>query len=64
MKVQILWMKFLKLLPKSVEIQKALAMDNTTKSKVNIDMFNIKDETNWDDEDITVIETERSDNNE
>ena len=44
--------QLMKLLPKSVEIQKALAMDNTTKSKVNIDMFNIKDETNWDDEEI------------
>ena len=41
--------QLMKLLPKSVEIQKALAMDNTTKSKINIDMFNIKDETNWDD---------------
>ncbi len=48
-----------KLLPKSVELQKALAMDNTTKSKLDIDMFNIKDETNWNDEDIT-IEPERS----
>ena len=37
-----------KLLPKSVELQKALAMDNTTKSKIDVDMFNIKDETNWD----------------
>lgn len=36
-----------KLLPKSVELQKALAMDNTTKSKIDVDMFNIKDETNW-----------------
>ena len=23
-------------------------MDNTTKSRLDIDMFNIKDETNWD----------------
>lgn len=41
-----------KLLPKSVELQKALSMDNTTKSRLDIDMFNIKDETNWDDEEI------------
>lgn len=39
-----------KLLPKSVELQKALAMDNTTKSQINKDMFEIKDETNWDSE--------------
>ncbi len=38
-----------KLLPKSIELQKALAMDNTTKSKVDLDMFNISDETNWED---------------
>ena len=36
-----------KLLPKSVELQKALAMDNTTKSKIDVDMFNVKDETDW-----------------
>lgn len=39
-----------KLLPKSIELQKALAMDNTTKSKLDVDMFNIPDETNWDNE--------------
>ena len=38
-----------KVLPKSVELQKALAMDNTTKSSVGVDMFNIPDETNWDE---------------
>lgn len=38
-----------KLLPKSVELQKALSMDATTKSKIDLDMFNISDETNWDD---------------
>ncbi len=38
-----------KLLPKSVELQKALAMDNTTKTKIDVDMFNIKDETNWEE---------------
>jgi recombination protein RecT len=36
-----------KLLPKSVELQKALALDNTTKSQISADMFNIPDETNW-----------------
>ncbi len=40
--------QLVKLLPKSVELQKALAMDNTTKSQINADMFEIRDETNWD----------------
>ena len=50
-----------KLLPKSVELQKAIAMDDTTKSRLDIDMFNIKDETNWDEEEIieTTQQTER-----
>ncbi len=43
-----------KLLPKSVELQKAIAMDCTTKSiDPSIDstnMFEIPDETNWDDD--------------
>ncbi len=39
-----------KLLPKSVELQKALAMDNTTKSVVRPDMFDVKDETNWNED--------------
>lgn len=38
-----------KLLPKSVELQKALAMDNTTKSIIKADMFEVQDETNWTD---------------
>ena len=36
-----------KLMPKSIELQKALAMDGTTKSNVSADMFNIPDTTNW-----------------
>ncbi|MBR1619891.1 recombinase RecT, partial [bacterium] len=44
-----------KLLPKSVELQKALSMDNTTKSRLDIDMFNIKDETNWDEEEVIEV---------
>lgn len=39
-----------KLLPKSIELQKALAMDETTKSKAAIDMFTVPDSTNWDNE--------------
>lgn len=42
-----------KLLPKSVELQKALAMDSTTKSIVQADMFNVPDETNWTEPPIT-----------
>lgn len=38
-----------KVLPKSVELQKALAMDNTTKSSISADMFDIPDETNWEE---------------
>lgn len=45
-----------KLLPKSIELQKAFAMDDTTKSKLDVDMFNIKDETNWDEEEIKLTE--------
>ena len=36
-----------KLLPKSIELQKALAMDNTTKSQIEADMFSVPDETDW-----------------
>lgn len=39
-----------KVLPKSIELQKALAMDNTTKSSIGADMFEIPDETNWETE--------------
>lgn len=39
--------QLMKLLPKSVELQKALAMDGTTKTQVRADMFEVKDETNW-----------------
>lgn len=49
--------QLMKVLPKSVEIQRALAMDNTTKSTVQIDMLDVKDETNWDDK--KIIELER-----
>ena len=39
-----------KLAPKSIELQKALAMDNTTKSIIKADMFEAPDETNWNDD--------------
>lgn len=38
-----------KVLPKSIELQRAIAMDNTTKSQFKIDMFEVPDETNWND---------------
>lgn len=41
-----------KLLPKSVELQKALAMDGTTKSQIRGDMFEIPDETNWNEKEL------------
>lgn len=46
-----------KLLPKSVELQKALAMDGTTKSVIQADMFAIPDETNWEvEKDLNPVE--------
>lgn len=50
-----------KLLPKSIELQKALAMDNTTKSVIKADMFAVPDETNW--EEMPVIEQTSSTKN-
>ena len=46
-----------KLMPKSVELQKALAMDNTTKSVLRPDMFEVKDETNWEDDTVVIPPT-------
>lgn len=46
-----------KLLPKSVELQKAFAMDNTTKSIVKADMFEVADETNWNEQIIDIDAT-------
>jgi len=40
-------MQLMKLLPKSVEIQRILAMDETIKTKVDTDMFNVPDKTDW-----------------
>lgn len=39
--------QLMKILPKSVEIQTALAMDETVKSKVDIDMMSVPDETDY-----------------
>ena len=48
--------QLVKLLPKSIELQKALAMDNTTKVTVRPDMFEVQDETNWEDENTITVE--------
>ena len=45
-------LQLMKTLPKSVEIRKALDMDNTTKIRVLADMSEVKDITNWDDKNI------------
>lgn len=39
--------RLMKLLPKSVEIQKALALDETVKTKIDADMVEIPDETDY-----------------
>jgi len=39
--------QLMKLLPKSVEIQRAIEMDETIKTKVDEDMLSVKDETDW-----------------
>mgnify|MGYP002521047191 CR=1 FL=1 len=41
--------QLMKVLPKSIDMQRALAMDCTTKSNVSSDMFDVPDETNWND---------------
>lgn len=40
-------MQLMKLLPKSIEIQRALAMDETIKTKLDADMFKVPDATDW-----------------
>ena len=45
-----------KVLPKSVELQKALAMDSTTKSRISTDMFEVQDETNWNEGNCQTVE--------
>lgn len=42
--------QLMKLLPKSIEIQKALAMDETVKTKVAADMFEVKNEVDYEAE--------------
>ena len=39
--------QIMKLIPKSIEIQQALKMDETIKTKVDIDMAAVPDETDW-----------------
>lgn len=39
--------QLMKLLPKSVEIQRAISMDETTKTRLDADMSQVPDETDW-----------------
>jgi recombinational DNA repair protein RecT len=39
--------QLLKILPRSVELQKAMAMDETVKTKLDIDMVSVPDETDY-----------------
>lgn len=51
-------MQLMKLLPKSIEIQHAINMDETIKTKVAPDMMNIPDGTDWNDKDIIDLRAE------
>lgn len=42
--------QLMKTMPKSIEVKRALAADNTTKTRISEDMIEIKDETNWENE--------------
>lgn len=44
--------QLMKLLPKSFEMQRAIATDGTIKTTVEKDMFEVKDETNWENGDV------------
>ena len=55
--------QLMKLLPKSIEIQKALAMDETVKSNVMADMFDVPDETDWEEATETEAEVEEPEDN-
>lgn len=50
--------QLMKLLPKSVEIQRAIQMDETTKSRVDEDMASVPDETNWDEDNTVDVENQ------
>jgi recombination protein RecT len=51
-------MQLMKLLPKSIEIQRALAMDETIKTKVAMDMFNVPDKTEWNNKEVIDVKPE------
>ena len=42
--------QLMKVVPKSIEIQQALAYDGTTKNKVSVDMMSVNDVTDWETE--------------
>jgi recombination protein RecT len=51
--------QLMKLLPKSIEIQKALMMDETVKSKVSDEMIEVKNEIDYSTEDVQKPEPEK-----
>jgi len=53
--------QLMNLVPKSVEIQRAIAMDETTKSHIEKDMSIVPDETNWNGETIEAEATVKPD---
>ena len=56
-------MQLMKLLPKSIEIQRALAMDETIKTKVDVDMFRVPDNTDWNKDTAIEAKPEKFDSN-
>jgi len=46
--------QLLKILPRSVELQKAMAMDETVKTKLDVDMITVPDETDYSSEQLEV----------
>jgi len=46
--------QLMKLLPKSIEIQKAISADETIKTQIAPDMLGLKDEANWDEQAVDV----------
>jgi len=51
-------MQLMKLLPKSIEIQKAIASDESIKTKVAIDMSTVPDEAVWDEPEVSTEKVE------
>lgn len=54
MALKTVFIKASKLMPKAIELQKALELDTTIKSKVAVDMAEVPDETDWKDKTLDV----------